>query len=165
MAQGVSDTGVCILIASLMCLESLSLAGCTRITDQVADSISTAQCSRTLKTLDFSGCFNFGSDGVKKLLVVCENLEVLDLGFCWRVTDLAFREENGDPIIICCLGLRSLRLGYCYSVTDRAVEVISSTFTQLEFIDLINTEVSDDGKSLLSKKGVTLGNDAAGTHQ
>ncbi|KAI8852490.1 hypothetical protein BC829DRAFT_384537 [Chytridium lagenaria] len=125
LATGISDNGVCALLQTMCSLTSLSLSGCTAVSDRVPETIVSSPCLKTLRLLDLSGCFNVTSVGIRKLFYKCENLESLDLGFCWRVDDDVFRTPLDDGIIQPqCLNMRTLRLAYCYSISDIAMAIV-----------------------------------------
>jgi F-box/leucine-rich repeat protein 2/20 len=76
----------------LACLEVIRMTGSTQITDSTLIALSKAipGSGESLRILECSGCFQISSHGVRALLSSCYNLEVLDVGYCWRISDDAF---------------------------------------------------------------------------
>ncbi|KAJ3329080.1 hypothetical protein HDU76_008694 [Blyttiomyces sp. JEL0837] len=83
----ITDLGLREVIQACRWLECLGLSGCSQITDASWISLSNSPSRSLLRKLDCSGCFQLTDVGVKALLTGCENLEELDLAYCWRVTD------------------------------------------------------------------------------
>ncbi|KAI9339022.1 hypothetical protein BDR26DRAFT_934976 [Obelidium mucronatum] len=156
----VSDAGIVLVSKHCLGLETLMMSGCSQITD---DSLmylggwektmdekpgrrsnirdvwkpraeKTGWKSR-LKRLEMSGCFQVTDFGVSAIFIGCADLEILDLGYCWRVTDASFVLSEDSFLLdqrlmfwkdyqankIQCVGLKVLSLRFCYLVTDAGV--------------------------------------------
>ena len=92
-------------------LETLQLSGCSQITDDSLMALAgwnkcptevggrkvrdihklwekrQEEWTSSLKRLEISGCFQVTDFGVSAVLIECKLLEILDLGYCWRITD------------------------------------------------------------------------------
>ncbi|KAJ3008614.1 UNVERIFIED_CONTAM: hypothetical protein HDU68_003016 [Siphonaria sp. JEL0065] len=148
----VSDSGIMLVSKHCLGLETLMISGCSQITDEslmsfggwektdiVKGNVKDLWKAREpfkskLKRLELSGCFQVTDFGASAILIGCTELEVLDLGYCWRITDAAFYQSEESFMLdrrlafwkdytdkICCLGLRVLSVRFCYLVTDVGV--------------------------------------------
>ncbi|KAJ3251244.1 hypothetical protein HDU77_006009 [Chytriomyces hyalinus] len=165
----VGDDGVRIVVEMCPGIEVLLLEGASRLTDDALMSLGgwkkTGVLSRNMKEmwemmsgfesrlriLKLTGCFQVTDFGVRSVLSGCADLKVLSLGYCWRVSDAAFSQGEGDLLVnpklgfwnsagkipIACRGLKELSVRFCYLVTNLAVSTLdASCLGQLERVDV-----------------------------
>ncbi|KAI9356523.1 hypothetical protein DFJ73DRAFT_228370 [Zopfochytrium polystomum] len=184
----VTDVGMMAVIDGCHCLETLRFTGATQVTDLTLIKIAQSpHAQQRLQELDCSGCFHITSGGIKAVLTSCVALEVLDVGYCWRLDDQAFSygqpvgdppsdttnrngerdgsiaadENKGSLARVPGRRLRWISLIFCYNVSDAAVRSILQTFKHLERIDLMNcTAVSREMRSQLEEGGINVGETA-----
>ncbi|KAI8833222.1 hypothetical protein BJ741DRAFT_612385 [Chytriomyces cf. hyalinus JEL632] len=164
----VGDDGVRIVVEMCPGIEVLLLEGASRLTDDALMSLGgwkkTGVSSRNmrdmwemmsgfesrLRILKLTGCFQVTDFGVRSILSGCADLKVLSLGYCWRVSDAAFSQGEGDLLVnpklgfwnsagkipIACRGLKELSVRFCYLVTNLAVSALDANLGQLERVDV-----------------------------
>jgi hypothetical protein len=115
-------------------LQSMSLAGCVRVTDDAIRSFFQrhAPVVSTLRNLDLSGCTQLSQACLDTILQLCPNLQELSLSQCRQFGNAAV----GRVAYVLQGTLRVLDLSYCWEVTDEGVKALSRSTSSLMSLSL-----------------------------
>ena len=134
-AANVSDATIECLARSCSNLSSLSLVGCTKITDAALGFMGNLP---NLNHLDLSACTRVGDEGVRTMIISIHNHAVL-ASIAFSETEL-FTSLGFGMLVGNFPGLRSISCQRCVNVTssapNNAIEHIVSRNAQLERLDL-----------------------------
>ncbi|KAJ3163892.1 hypothetical protein HK101_000584 [Irineochytrium annulatum] len=149
-----TSEGVVAVARGCPMLTSLVLSGCSQVDDQALRCLAGSACGAGLRTLELTGCFQVTDHGVREIVGRCRALEVLDLGYCWRITDGGLEglaDDGGEERM-----LRRLSVAFCYNISDATVAVLRD-LPFLERADLFSTTVTAAGRDTLLKLGLNVG--------
>jgi len=135
--QSVDDDDLLFLAQRCQKLRSFSLYWNVKVTDKGVCQILRAQTGQ-LSALNFSGCKHLSDESVQRLVSRAQQLEILDLTRCPRVTEVGVR-------LVCeCLDrLRVLRL---YAMAQLPPSAFGSLcrLVELEELDLCGCRIEED---------------------
>merc|ERR1712086_120391 len=86
---------------------------------------------KNLDHLNLGGCYRITDEGVASLAATCDKLIHLALGGCYRITD-----DGVASLAATCDKLIHLNLGGCYRITDEGVASLAATCDKLIHLDL-----------------------------
>mmetsp|Transcript_40466 Transcript_40466/g.77321 ORF Transcript_40466/g.77321 Transcript_40466/m.77321 type:complete len:198 (+) Transcript_40466:2293-2886(+) len=142
-------TTVAKLVASCPNLKHLLIPHCSQINDAALFEIAGAPYGKTpglrrLETLDVTGCSRVTDKGVHALQK-CQNLQVLRLAWCTKITDYAFQ-----GLLPSMQSLKTLNVRGCNKLSMKTVRMCINCTPFLEKLDIVACDLID-------------GNEAAGT--
>ncbi|TKY50692.1 F-box/LRR-repeat protein 4 [Spatholobus suberectus] len=113
-------------------LETLIICGCRDVSAGAVMLLATA-CGSSLKILSIDECQNISDSSVGCILSQCRNLEVLDIGFCEKLTDAAFQLiSNEEPG----LSLKILDIRSCPKITVAGIGILVGKCPFLEYLNV-----------------------------
>ncbi|XP_024520761.1 F-box protein SKP2A [Selaginella moellendorffii] len=125
-----TDLSLVALANGCKLLQKLDLSGCIGITE--AGLVQLAESCRQLKHLNLCGCDNAGSDNALKALAQnCVGLQILNAGWCDRITD-----EGISAMAIWCPDLRGVDLCGCHLISDVSVIALAEKCHRLRYLGL-----------------------------
>ena len=134
-ARGLSDTSCSSWLQNCHKLVYLDLSFCSNITDRSFEGLHDPH----LKTLNLKGCEKLTNQALVAIASGCKNLKGLYLAYCACISDQGlFPFKNTS--------LRNLDLSRCPQVTDEGIFHMVKESSQLIFLNLIDTKVSDPCK-------------------
>jgi len=135
--QDVDDEGLAAVAQRCPALRSLSLYWNVRVTDTGLGRVLRAQRGKELRSLSFSGCKNVSDETIQRVVGRGENLEVLDLTRCPRVTDVG--------VLLVCECLERLRVLRLYAMAQLSPKAFAklSRLVMLEELDLCGCRLED----------------------
>ncbi|XP_078449027.1 F-box/LRR-repeat protein 20-like isoform X3 [Lampetra planeri] len=162
---GVGDSALRTFSQNCRNIETLSLNGCTKITDndgckglehlnvswcdQVTEDGITAlarEC-HSMKVLLLKGCYMVNDVSLKQIGKYCPELVTLNLQNCSRVTD--------DGVITVCRGchkLQSLSVSGCNALTDALLNALGHNCCHLRILEVAGcSQLSDTGFQMLAR--------------
>eukprot|EP01004_Peranema_trichophorum_P003668 NODE_2643_length_1530_cov_24.123667_g2279_i0.p1 GENE.NODE_2643_length_1530_cov_24.123667_g2279_i0~~NODE_2643_length_1530_cov_24.123667_g2279_i0.p1 ORF type:complete len:455 (+),score=44.55 NODE_2643_length_1530_cov_24.123667_g2279_i0:86-1366(+) len=119
---------LCELTVTPESLVSISLAYCSKMTDQGLQSL--ASCY-SLLSLNLTSCCDITDDGIIPILQNCTHLQHLDLTYCSSVTNKSF-----EILSQCCAHLNSFSAAYSPYIDDRTVALIAQNCLELQYLSL-----------------------------
>ncbi|CAN8269974.1 unnamed protein product [Cochlearia groenlandica] len=118
------------LLTRFQWLESLSLSGCTVLSD--LSLVSLRYPGARLLSLYLDCCFGVSDNGISTIASFCPNLRVISLYRC-NVSDIGL-----ETLARACLPLRRVNLSYCPMVSDFGIKALSQACLQLESVKISN---------------------------
>lgn len=134
------------LLAKGRSLRELRLANCDLIDDGAFLSLPSQQMYENLRILDLTSCSRLTDRAVEKIIDVAPKLRNLVLAKCNNITDAA----------VCAISrlgknLHFLHLGHCRHITDEAVKILVQRCNRIRYIDLgCCTHLTDDSVTRLA---------------
>ncbi|TQD99840.1 hypothetical protein C1H46_014578 [Malus baccata] len=129
----ISDESVLSLARFCKNLETLVIGGCRDISD-ASIKLLAVSCKSNLKNLRMDWCLNISDSSLCCILARCRNLEVLNIGCCEEVTDVAFQGLNGRGDTE--LSLKFLKVSNCPKVTVAGIAMVLDKCETLEYLDV-----------------------------
>ncbi|KAK1629403.1 hypothetical protein QYE76_003718 [Lolium multiflorum] len=165
--QNVTDEGVSSVVKAMPNLLELNLSYCCHVTPSMGKCF---QMIPKLQTLKLEGC-KFMTDGLKYIGISCASLRELSLSKCSGLTDtdLSFvvsrlksllklditcnrniTDASLAAITSSCPSLISLKMESCSHVSSEGLRMIGKRCSQLEELDITDSDLDDEGLKALS---------------
>ena len=142
-----TDTGL-IALLSHSCQETLLEVYITNTKLSNLAFVEISRCSR-LRVLDCSGSFLLDDTGLISILANCKALKVLNLSYCWRISNNAFARMSQRSTVDEGGCLEKLNVQFCYQLTG-IVLVHLSRLQRLNWVCV--TECSIENEVLINFK-------------
>ncbi|KAI4354024.1 hypothetical protein L6164_002925 [Bauhinia variegata] len=110
-------------------LESLSLSGCTDLTDSGLTQLRFY--GSNLQTLNLDCCLSITDNGLFLVASGCPSLEVISLYRCLSISDIGL-EILGNA----CSSLKDVNLSYCSQISDRGLQALTQQCHQLQAVKI-----------------------------
>lgn len=121
------------LLSRFRHLESLSLSGCTDITDSGLTCLQSY--GSNLQNLHLDCCSNVTDYGLSLIACGCPLLMAISLYRCLKITDNGL-ETLGNG----CLSLKHVNLSYCSQISDKGLEALVQKCHQLQAVKISNCD-------------------------
>ncbi|KAL3824288.1 hypothetical protein ACJIZ3_020317 [Penstemon smallii] len=128
----VGDDSILSLATHCKNLETLVIGGCRNISDEPIKSLAAA-CSSSLKNMRMDWCLNVSDISLDCIFLLCKKLEVLDVGCCEEITDVAFQGLGNEDSK---LNLKILRISNCPKITVDGIIKLLKSCEALEYLDV-----------------------------
>ncbi|KAI8624753.1 RNI-like protein [Xylariaceae sp. FL1651] len=142
----IGNEPVSALLSKEPSLRELRLASCELIDDGAFLSLPPFRTYENLRILDLTSCSRLTDRAVEKIIDIAPRLRNLVLAKCSNITDIAVHS-------IARLGknLHYVHLGHCRHITDDAVKRLVRSCNRIRYIDLgCCTHLTDDSVTLLA---------------
>ncbi|SPN98717.1 related to protein GRR1 [Cephalotrichum gorgonifer] len=136
----VSNAPITSLFLQGQALRELRLAGCELVSDSAFLSLPPNRTYENLRILDLTACTRLTDAAVQKIIDVAPRLRNVVLSKCRNITDVAVHAISK-------LGknLHYIHLGHCGQITDEAVKRLVHSCNRIRYIDLgCCTNLTDD---------------------
>ncbi|KAK4270050.1 hypothetical protein QN277_023136 [Acacia crassicarpa] len=121
------------LLSRFQHLESLSLSGCTDITDSGLTCVQ--GYGSNLQNLHLDCCSNVTDNGLTLVASGCPLLTAISLYRCLKITD------NGlETLANSCLSLKHVNLSYCSQICDQGLKALTQKCRQLQMVKISNCD-------------------------
>eukprot|EP00928_Gymnodinium_smaydae_P045863 TRINITY_DN30525_c0_g1_i1.p1 TRINITY_DN30525_c0_g1~~TRINITY_DN30525_c0_g1_i1.p1 ORF type:complete len:350 (-),score=48.62 TRINITY_DN30525_c0_g1_i1:139-1188(-) len=136
--QEVDDEGLLAVAQRCKSLRSFSLYWNVKATDKGLARLMRVQQNGVLRTVCFSGCKQLGDDTVQRIVSRGQQLDVLDLTRCPKVSD--------DGVLLLCESLSTLRVLRLYAMAQLSPLAFTTLrrLPRLVELDLCGCRVEDD---------------------
>lgn len=144
--RNIGNTPVTALLSQGRSLRELRLANCDLINDDAFLSLPSRQTYENLRILDLTSCARLTDRAIEKIIDVAPRLRNLVFAKCRNLTDVAVHAISR-------LGknLHYLHLGHCGQITDAAVMHLVRSCNRIRYIDLgCCTHLTDDSVTMLA---------------
>ncbi|KAH6809784.1 RNI-like superfamily protein [Perilla frutescens var. frutescens] len=128
----IGDDSILSLAKHCKRLETLIIGGCRQLSDESIKQLAFACCG-SLKNLRMDWCLNVSDASLDCIFFLCRKLEVLDVGCCEEVTDVAFQRLGNEDSK---LSLKILRVSNCPKITVDGIRKLLRSCEALEYIDV-----------------------------
>ncbi|KAM3586663.1 SCF ubiquitin ligase complex subunit [Umbelopsis sp. WA50703] len=139
------DDAVISCLAACNRLERITLAGCTRLTDNGILSLLQHSVGQNLISVDLSDMINVTDTTIFAIAEKCPKLQGLNLSMCKDSQDPSDSVQIHDESIIRiaerCPSLRRIKLSNCVHLTDRSAIALATHCRVLLEIDLMNCKL------------------------
>lgn len=143
---GIGNEPVSALLAKEQSLRELRLAGCELIDDGAFLVLPPFRTYENLRILDLTSCSRLTDRAVEKIIEVAPRLRNLVLAKCSNITDVAVH-----AIAKLQKNLHYVHLGHCRHITDDAVKRLVRSCNRIRYIDLgCCTNLTDESVTLLA---------------
>ncbi|KAI9319484.1 hypothetical protein BX666DRAFT_2094067 [Dichotomocladium elegans] len=157
LASQVSDSDLATLSACER-LERITLAGCSLLTDQGILAFLGKQPRRHLVSIDLSDVTNVSDVSIKRIALICPNLQGLNLCMC-KDGLRQFENVTDDSVVMLaerCTNLRRIKLNNCVKVTDISAIMLADRCPALLEIDLMNCDITNESLYVIFNKSREL---------
>lgn len=121
------------LLSRFQHLESLSLSGCTEITDSGLTQLQSY--GSNLQNLHLDCCFNITDYGLSLIASGCPLLMIISFYRCLNITD------RGLEILASgCMSLKHVNLSYCSRISDKGLKALTQGCRQLQAVKISHCE-------------------------
>lgn len=117
------------LLCRFQHLQSLSLSGCTDISDSGLAYLQSY--GSNLQNLSLDCCSNVTDDGLSLVARGCPSLMVISLYRCLNVTDIGLVTLANS-----CLSLKHVNLSYCSQLSDKGLKALTQRCRQLQEVKI-----------------------------
>jgi len=133
-------------------LERITLAGCTRLTDNGILALLQHNVGQNLISVDLSDVVNVTDTAILAIAEKCPKLQGLNLSMCKDTQDHAESVQIYDESIVRiaerCPALRRIKLSHCVHLTDQSAIALATHCKVLLEIDLMNCHLITDNALL-----------------
>lgn len=153
--KGISDTCLLSITTNCLNLRHFELRSCKNISVEAANTISNL---KKLDYLDISSTSNVSDTLIYGLIMNCQNLKYLGIGWCYEVSKSALGKlgelKNLEELILAgtladdssiigkLRGIKSLDCCWCPGITDHGVFDLVQNSTNLEYLLIHGTRVT-----------------------
>lgn len=116
------------LLGRFQHLQSLSLSGCTLLSDEAMTSLQF--CGTHLRALYLDCCLSITDGGLSKAAAACPLLEDISIYRC-RITDVGLRS-----LAYFCTGLKHMNLSHCSLISDDGLRALTQACRHIQSISL-----------------------------
>ncbi|KAI1174401.1 hypothetical protein F4777DRAFT_383885 [Nemania sp. FL0916] len=142
----VGNEPVTALLANEQSLRELRLAGCELLDDSAFLALPLNKVYENLRILDLTSCSRLTDRAVEKIIEVAPRLRNLVLAKCSSITDVAVHAISRLQ-----KNLHYVHLGHCRHITDDAVKRLVRSCNRIRYIDLgCCTNLTDESVTLLA---------------
>ncbi|KAI0439919.1 hypothetical protein F4803DRAFT_21943 [Xylaria telfairii] len=134
------------LLSKEQSLRELRLASCENVDDGAFLALPPYRTYENLRILDLTSCSRLTDRAVEKIVAVAPRLRNLVLAKCSNITDVAVH-----AIATLQKNLHYVHLGHCRNITDDAVKRLVRSCNRIRYIDLgCCTNLTDESVTLLA---------------
>ncbi|KAJ2969353.1 hypothetical protein NUW58_g10010 [Xylaria curta] len=142
----IGNEPVSALLAKEQSLRELRLAGCELVDDGAFLALPPYRTYENLRILDLTSCSRLTDRAVEKIIDIAPRLRNLVLAKCSNITDVAVH-----AIAKLQKNLHYVHLGHCRHITDDAVKRLVRSCNRIRYIDLgCCVNLTDDSVTLLA---------------